>query len=222
MINNYEIRSEARNILTGNWLNAVLAGLIYSSIISFASSAFGISILLMGALAFGLYLYFLTLVREEFGDFNLLFKAFSFSGQNLGIFGKTLGLYFLMNLFIFLWSLLLIIPGIIASYSYRMAFYLLIDDPDMEIMEAISKSKEMMKGYKTKLFLLDLSFIGWVLLSVLSFGIGFLWLTPYMITSQSIFYVKLREEFGIPLENGIKQTDNSTKNTSIVDGTIEQ
>ena len=191
------IRSIARESLSGNWLNAILASLIFCGVASVASSAYGVVFVIMGALVFGLYLYFLTLTRESIGDFNLLFKAFSFSGQNLGLFGKTLGVYLLMSLYVFLWTLLLIVPGIIATYSYRIALYLLIDDPEIGVSEALRKSKEMMNGYKAKLFYLDLSFIGWVLLCILTLGIGLLWLNPYMLTSQAIFYDELRKELGL-------------------------
>jgi len=177
-----------------------LASLIYCGITSVVSSIYGLVFLIAGALIFGLYLYYLNLVREEAGDFNLLFKAFSFSGKNLGLFGKTLGVYLLMSLYVFLWTLLLIIPGIIAAYSYRMVFYLLIDDPELGVSEALRKSKEMMYGYKTKLFCLDLSFIGWSMLCILTFGIGLLWLYPYMLTSQTIFYEELLKEKGLVQE----------------------
>jgi len=102
-----------------------------------------------------------------------------------------------MNLFIFLWMLLLIVPGIVAAYSYRMSLYLLIDNPEIGVSEALRKSKEMMNGYKARLFYLDLSFIGWALLCVLTFGIGILWLYPYMLTSQAIFYEELRKDLGL-------------------------
>ena len=200
MNNNSTIRSFARESLSGKWLNAVLASLIYCGITSVVSSIYGLVFLIAGALVFGLYLYYLNLVREEAGDFNLLFKAFSFSGKNLGLFGKTLGVYLLMSLYVFLWTLLLIIPGIIAAYSYRMVFYLLIDDPELGVSEALRQSKEMMYGYKTKLFCLDLSFIGWALLCILTFGIGLLWLYPYMLTSQTIFYEELLKEKGLVKE----------------------
>ena len=205
MNNSSTIRSFARESLSGNWLNAILASLIFSGVTSVVSSAYGAVFLIMGALLFGLYLYYLSLIREKVGDFNLLFKAFSFSGQNLGLFGKTLGVYLLMNLFIFLWLLLLIVPGIVAAYSYRMVFYILIDNPEIGVMEALRKSKEMMQGYKTKLLCLDLSFIGWGLLCILTFGVGFLWLYPYILTSQTIFYEELLNEHGLSSKSNEKK-----------------
>lgn len=99
----------------------------------------------------------------------------------------------LIGIFIFLWSLLLIIPGIIAAYRYSMAFYILNDNPKMGAMDALRESKKMMVGYKGKLFFLSLSFIGWTILSVLTLGIGFLWLIPYMNTTTANFYQNLKD-----------------------------
>lgn len=221
MNNNSTIRGLARESLSGNWLNAVLAYLIFAGITSVVSSIYGMVFLIMGAFVFGLYLYFLTLIREKIGDFNLLFKAFSFSGKNLGLFGKTLGLYLLMNLYIFLWTLLLIVPGIIAAYSYRIAFYLMIDNPEIGVSEALKQSKEMMYGYKSKLFFLDLSFIGWGLLCIFSFGIGFLWLSPYMLTSQTFFYEKLHNEHRLTSKSKEEEINNIEETDSKIGGVAE-
>ena len=117
MNNNSTIRSLARESLSGNWFNAVLAYLIVLGVISVVSTLQVVTWIVLGALTYGLYLYYIVLVRKKTGDFNLLFKAFSFSGNNLGLFGKTLGLNLLMNLYVFLWMLLLIVPVIIAAYS---------------------------------------------------------------------------------------------------------
>ena len=95
MNNNSTIRSLARESLSGNWLNAVLTYLIILGITSVVSTLQIVTWIVLGSLIYGLYLYFIILVRDKTGDFNLLFKAFSFSGNNLGLFGKTLGLYLL-------------------------------------------------------------------------------------------------------------------------------
>ena len=221
MNDNSTIRSLARESLSGNWVNAILTVLIYSGVTSVVGSSSGAVILIMGALLFGLYHYYLILIREKTGDFNLLFKAFSFSGKNLGLFGKTLGLYFLMNLYIFLWMLLLIVPGIIAAYSYRMVFYLLIDDPEIGVSEALRQSKEMMYGNKSKLFCLDLSFIGWWFLCILTLGIGLLWLSPYMLTSQTIFYEELRNEHGLTSNNKEEEIISNKEIESKIGGVVE-
>ena len=212
MNNSSTIRNHARESLSGNWLNAVLACLIFSGVTSVVSAFYGAVVFIAGALSYGLYLYYVILLREKTSDFNLLFKAFAFSGNNFGLFGKTLGVYLLMSLYVFLWSLLFIIPGIVVAYSYRMVFYLLIDNPEIGVSEALRQSKEMMYGYKSKLFYLDLSFIGWWLLCFLTFGIGILWLSPYILTSQTIFYTELRKE------NGLKADDKEDeKNDNKID-----
>ena len=221
MNNSSTIRGFARESLSGNWLNAVLAYLIIIGIISVVSTLQVVTWIILGSLTYGLYLYYIVLIREKAGDFNLLFKAFSFSEKNLGLFGKTLGLYLLMSLYIFLWTLLLIVPGIIAAYSYRIAFYLMIDNPEIGVSEALKQSKEMMYGYKSKLFCLDLSFIGWGLLCILSFGIGILWLSPYMLTSQTIFYEELRNEHGLTYEIKDKDINNKEEMASKVDEIVK-
>ena len=103
-----------------------------------------------------------------------------------------------MLLFTFLWTLLLIIPGIIAVLSYSMTFYILADDNSIGAMEAIDKSKKMMDGYKWKYFCLGLRFIGWSLLCILTLGIGFLWLLPYMQVSVVKFYDDIKENHIMP------------------------
>lgn len=98
---------------------------------------------------------------------------------------------FLMGLFTFLWSLLFIIPGILAAYSYAMAPYILAENPDMTAREAIAASKEMMRGNRWRLFCLGFSFIGWSMLCILTLGIGSLWLRPYEEAAHAAFYRKV-------------------------------
>lgn len=89
---------------------------------------------------------------------------------------------------------LLIIPGIVKSYSYALTPYILKDHPELKFNAAIEESMRMMNGYKMKLFLLDLSFIGWALLTILTFGIGVLFLEPYVSASRAAFYEDLKAE----------------------------
>ena len=102
--------------------------------------------------------------------------------------GEGFVMRFMSGIFILLWSLLLIIPGIVASFSYAMAPYILYENPGMRPMEAIKASKELMRGNKWRLFCLGFSFIGWALLSVLTLGIGNLFLRPYMEAAGAAFY----------------------------------
>ena len=138
-----------------------------------------------GAVELGLKRYNLDLLtRENAPAFRTLFSRFS-------IWGKALGLRLMTGLLIFLWTLLLIIPGIIAAYRYALAPYLMAENPDMGIWEAIDRSKALMQGNKARLFWLQLSFIGWRLLSGLTLGVGALWLCPYMNAADAAFYLEV-------------------------------
>jgi len=138
-------------------------------------------------LTVAVYWFFLTLVRNENPNIYKVFSIYK-DGKN------TLKLIFasiLQGILIFLWTLLLIIPGIIKSMSYSQMFFLLRDFPELTTLEAISESKKRMKGLKWKYFLMHLSFIGWGILCLFSLGIGFLWLIPYIGTTMAIFYNEL-------------------------------
>ena len=150
------------------------------------TSLYSLAVFIIGAAVdLGFKQFNISLLRrEEPNGPGVLFSKFH-------IFGKALLLRILMSLFIFLWSLLLIVPGIIAAYRYAMAPYLMTQNPGMSPTEAINASKEMMKGHKGRLFCLNISFIGWMLLAVLSCGIGFLWLNPYMYAAEAAFYLQL-------------------------------
>ncbi len=110
---------------------------------------------------------------------------------DMNLFGKALGLRIVTTVLIFLWTLLFIIPGIIAAFRYSMAFYIMDDDPNVGIMEAIERSKEMMRGNKGRLFCLEISFIGWALLCILTCGIGFFFLQPYAQAATAAFYLEV-------------------------------
>lgn len=102
---------------------------------------------------------------------------------------------FLMGLFILLWSLLLIIPGIIKAYAYSMTFFILAENKGMPVLEAITLSRKMMDGHKMDLFLLFLSFIGWFILVLITFGIAGIWVYPYLYATFSNFYLSVKEDY---------------------------
>ncbi len=189
---NKELMRQARMALTGKWNIAVPAALVYLVITGGASAFQGnlpvaplVGLIIGGPMALGFALFSLALARNQAASINMLFDGF----KNFGI---ALATYLLMTVFIILWSLLLIVPGIMAALSYSQAFFLLADDPSLEAMEAIDKSKKMMDGYKWKLFCLVLRFTGWFLLCLLTAGIGFLWLLPYMHVSFAKFHDDLK------------------------------
>lgn len=150
-------------------------------LITFFSMLSLVQFIIGGAVQIGLcrfYLHRLDGRPAEVGD---LFSAFD-------IFGRALWLRILMGLKIFAWTLLFIIPGIVAALRYAMAPYILAENPQLTASQAIELSKQMMDGKKGDLFVLNLSFIGWALLAGLTFGIGLLWLNPYMGMAETAFY----------------------------------
>ena len=204
MSTNSELRRRARQALEGNWGIAVAATLILLVI----TGLFGVSVSLVSGnvwwqaggnllsvltlpLTWGFYIFFLDVVRGD-GEEHL-FRTL-FEGYTGGRFLTVLGTMFLMQLYILLWSLLLIVPGIMKSMSYAMTPYILKDNPGISAVDAIHRSRVMMDGHKMKLFVMYLSFIGWVLLCLLTLGLGFLLLGPYVRTSVATFYQDLLEE----------------------------
>jgi len=186
---NRDIMTSARDKLRGKWGIAVGVSFIYI-VISVALNVIPVigwvaGILVAGPLFLGATIFFLALARGEDVKTGQLFEGFSY-------FIDALLTYLLMCLFIFLWLLLLIIPGILAAFSYSMAFYIMADNKDINGLDAIKKSKAMMYGNRWKLFCLGCRFIGWTLLCILTFGIGFLWLMPYASTSIAKFYDDIR------------------------------
>lgn len=105
-------------------------------------------------------------------------------------------LYLLQGLYVFLWSLLLIIPGIIKAFAYSQAFYILGENPGMSANETLHRSDAMMKGHKMEYFILELSFYGWVLLTALTLGIAGIWVGPYMNATLTNYYLSLKTTNG--------------------------
>lgn len=169
----------------------VLASLSFSNISNILS-------LLALPLSWGLTVSLLRNHREESVDLENLFDGFR-GGRYTRVFCAL----FLVRLFTFLWTLLLIIPGIMKAFSYALTPYILLDEPELTARQAIARSCEIMQGRRWKLFCLSLSFIGWGILSLLTFGIGFLWLAPYMNASIAAFYEDARAEY--EAENSIEQ-----------------
>ena len=151
-------------------------------VISVASALSLLHFLLGGCIRLGLARFRLSLIDGEQPTVGTLFFGFN------RLFFKTLALQVLRSLFIFLWSLLFIIPGLIAAYRYAMADYALCENPEMGVRDALRESSHMMQGNKWKLFCLELSFIGWHILSIFTFGVGQLFLAPYVGQAVAAFY----------------------------------
>lgn len=167
-----------------------------ASIILFALIMAAVNCIIGSVIAAGYSRFNLDMVDgEKTAEIGVLFKYFPH-------WRTTAATRFMKGVFVLLWSLLFIIPGIIAGYSYAMTDYILAENPEMTASEAIARSKEMMKGNRGRLFCLQLSFIGWALLSALTFGIGQLWLRPYEQTAIAAFYreVSGTERYVLPAE----------------------
>ena len=186
-----EYKTAARAALNGNWGMAAVTALVYS-VITGATVGFP-----------GLGFFFITLPLTVgyAGTFRLLLAGNTRLVDNM--FEISINEYLhqtatmaLRSVYTFLWSLLLIGPGIIKALSYAMVPYILRDRPELSADETIGLSEQMMRGHKTELFGLYLSFAGWFILSIFTFGIGFFFLAPYVRTAVADFYEDLKA--GIP------------------------
>lgn len=147
-----------------------------------------IILLVVGTLSVGHSLLYLRAYRGEDPKLETIFQPFSTSYVN------TLIASLLTFAFVFLWSLLLLIPGIIKSYAYSMTKYILADNPELDGYEAMKQSEHLMVGHKWRLFCLQFSFIGWAILSLFTFGIGYFFLVPYITAAETAFYLDLIKE----------------------------
>ena len=152
------------------------------------STGFALSIatlamtLFVNLVTYGWQLFTLRASREEeTGGAETLFSCFQ-------QFWRFLLAQLLMNLFITLWSLLFVIPGIIAAFAYSQTIYIMLDNPQISPLEAIGTSKQLMRGHKFEYFTLQLSFLGWAYLSIFTFGLLGIWLNPYMQVTMANYY----------------------------------
>jgi uncharacterized membrane protein len=188
---NITLMRAARESLKGKWGLAILTFFIYTllttasgsvrphgSILTLSSI---LTLIIGGPLALGAAIFSLSISRGKEARLEQIFQGFnSFSTAFIA--------YLLIILYVLLWALLLIVPGIIAALGYSMTFYILADDPLIKPQDALKKSKSIMDGYKLKLFYLGLRFFLLALLCILTLGIGFLWLIPYVHITMAKFY----------------------------------
>ena len=193
MLKAKDFRYAAWEKLRGKWGTMAIAALIYSLImaacgfLSYIYIGWIATLLLSGAFILGLSELALLVSRGLSVRTERLFDGF----KN---YGSSLALYLLISIFTFLWALLLIIPGIVKAYSYSMSYFILCDNPQLPANRARKRSMELMHGNKWRLFCLQFSFIGWLLLCLLTLGILSFWIIPYMYTAQAEFYRSLINE----------------------------
>ncbi len=190
-----EIKNQAKSVLSAKWGKCVLPAFLYMIIVSAANTMIPVASLLLIPLASGIYMTYSRLMNGEDADVGTMFTS-AFQDN----FGRKLGGMLLYSLYLVLWSMLFIIPGIIKSFSYAMTPYILAKYPNVPAQEAITLSRRIMNGNKWKFFVVGLSFIGWVLLGVITLGITLILHTePYMyLTYTGCFEAYLNDA----LENG--------------------
>ena len=179
------------SIFKNRWMMALLVCLILSAITAAAGTVIpglGIAIV-VGPMTYGIKKMFLKQARED-RDMNLGDMFCGFTDD----FGGTFLMGLLSTLFVLLWMLLLIIPGIIKGYAYELIYYIKADHPEYDWRTCLKESERMMKGHKWEMFVLDLSFLGWIIVGALCLGIGDLWVVPYIEATKTQFYLNLRGE----------------------------
>ena len=164
-----------------------LTTLVYQAILGAGSAAtIGVGALVLpGVMGYG-YSYYTKEVKNDSEQLSNLFKGFD-------KFLNTFLLGLLLEIYVALWTLLLIVPGIIKSLAYSMAYFIMVDNPEMSSNDAITESKEMMNGYKWRLFCLLFSYIGWHLLAILTLGILEFWITPKIKMAEYEFYLEIKK-----------------------------
>lgn len=204
MKTNQDYKNAALAALKGNWTQAVLAGLAVFAIALVANMltaadpegslaaivSMAVSICVTVPLSVGLFAAYRNLYLGT--DVKVVENAFK---TGFGNWGHHVGGTLLVALYTLAWTLLLIVPGIIKSFSYALTPFILTDKPELSANEAIELSMKMMDGHKLDLFILYLSFIGWYLLSILTLCVGMLWVMPYMYTAMAAFYEDVKAEY---------------------------
>lgn len=217
MKTNQEYKNAALAALKGNWAPSVIATIVLMAFTYLIIGPYVVMYMLnlngmtpgspgLNLGVYALYIFGFTLVFSPLNiGYTYAFNSLYMEGDNavtgntfrFGFrrWGRNVWGMFLVGFFTSLWSLLLIVPGIIKFYAYAMTPYILIDNPELSANQAINLSCKMMKGHKFDLFFLQLSFIGWGILSVFTGGIGLLWLMPYMMGAQAAFYQDIKQNF---------------------------
>jgi len=179
---NKTLMQAARTSLENKWGLAIVTFLVYKIIVSISSYA---GIIIAGPFSLGVALFSLNISRNNEIKLKQIFDGFK-------RFGDSLIAYLLILVQVILWTLLLIVPGVIKAISYSMTYFIMIDEPSLKPKEAMDKSEQMMNGFKMKYFRLLLRFSGWSLVCILTLGIGFLWLIPYMYVTNAKFYEDIK------------------------------
>lgn len=201
MLSRAELKQQAKEQLKGNVGSYFLVLLAYLGIafaIGFVGGLLSLILPILGTIAMYVALpplmigFYMVFLNGTYGDRP---KASTlFEGYKKEYFGKSIILYFLVVIFTCLWSLLLVIPGIIMAFAYSMSWFILAENPNMTAREAIRESKEIMNGHKMDFFVLSLSFIPWILLVYVTLGIASIYVMPYMQLTITNFYHNIKRQ----------------------------
>ncbi len=182
-----DYRQEARTALASKWDMAILSTLLFTLLTGAANSTAIGGFLINGPLTVGYFIVMTDIFYSIKPKIESMFDGFT------RCFVNSMLTYILKTLLIAVGLILLIVPGIIVNYHLSMALYIQKDNPEMSATDCLKASKEMMNGHKYRLFCLHLSFFGWILLSVLTFGILFIFTAPYMSMAEVAFYEDLKQ-----------------------------
>lgn len=205
-MNSANIRARARAALSGRWKNLAVITLVYYLITSIAAYLYIGTLIVTGPLSVA---FAGIALRVVYGDRVSVDNVFD--GFRRG-FVNNLLLGIVNSLLIALWSILLIVPGIVKSCAWSMSYFIAAENPDISYSDARKMSEQMMQGHKMEYFMLSLSFIGWSILSIFTFGIGLLFLIPYMQVSSAAFYDNLK--LSMMVGDGFVPEENNATNES--------
>lgn len=166
----------------------IIAGVVLGSVALIIVISIILKLFVFNPLEVGCYRFFRKNVENTSTDLGAIKEGFSAYGH---IFVTLL----LRDIFLFLWTILFIIPGIVKSYSYRMVPYIIKDNPELTARDVITRSRQMMNGNKWRAFLMDLSFIGWFILGILTLGLlNIFWTDPYYYSAGAALYLELKDQ----------------------------
>lgn len=205
MILRKELKKNAKNQLKNNWLISIGVTIIATILLflvdrisnyvindeSIIISILGmiITFFLSGLISVGVCKFFINLVNKSNPKFSDLWYGFNFNRVI-----KVCGVSLLLGIIITIGMLLLVVPGIIFALMYSQIYYILADKPNISIIECLKESSRIMKGHKIELFILELSFIGWIVLTIVTLGVAGLYYLPYYNTTLAKFYLEVKNE----------------------------
>lgn len=188
-MNRAELKSRAKELLKPQFITVLLTGIISGLLVTLLNGIPVVGtiacLVVAGPLGVGAMLIYTTVTAGETAQLEQLFEPFKTN------FVSALLANLISGLLIVLYSLLLLVPGIIKAYSYAMVLYVLLFEPELSAMDALHRSEELMRGHRMELFVLQMSFIGWALLCIATFGLAAIWVGPYTEITQTLFFDKI-------------------------------